>query len=152
MNRQRQRFCLCRGTPKGFTIMELMVVIAVIIVRAGLLMPAFAKVRSFSRRTQCANNLKQIGIALHLYAANNNGDFPAEPWGTNLVSGGYLDVAEIFDCPAHDYVGIISAPDYWYVSGLDDAISSSTLIAGCYDNCHNGLENKLCVDGRIICE
>ena len=89
---------------RGFTLIELLVVIAIIAILIALLLPAVQQAREAARRTQCKNNMKQIGLAFHNYHDVSNTfsyswmlgqDFNAGVWGVQILP--YLDQAPLWD-------------------------------------------------------
>ena len=75
-----------RRRPRAFTLIELLVVIAVIAILAAILFPVFAQAREKARQAACLSNIKQIGIAVHLYAQDYDETLPGSGATTDPIS------------------------------------------------------------------
>ena len=97
-----------RPKPHAFTLVELLVVIAVIAILASLLLPALAGAKKRARAVQCLHNLKQIGASAHMYANDNDNIIQLDSlipgsgsWASILFTNVNLQQREIFLCPSY---------------------------------------------------
>lgn len=116
---------------RGFTLIELLVVIAIIAILAAMLFPVFARAREKARQVVCMSNMKQLGMAFGMYAA----DYQRLPWDDLTVGGApegtaptwtwrlmiypYVRNADIFVCPTAPALSTFDGtfPDYDQTAG-----------------------------------
>jgi prepilin-type N-terminal cleavage/methylation domain-containing protein/prepilin-type processing-associated H-X9-DG protein len=120
----------------GFTLIELLVVIAIIAILAAILFPVFARAREAARGTSCRSNIRQLGMAAHMYAQDYDELFPCDyypcnsstthavlvgqllPYMKNMPifycpDGSKMNLPDVVDTPANEAAGNIG---YYYYS------------------------------------
>ena len=87
---------------RAFSLIELLVVVAIIGILASLLLPALNRAKEAARATACLNNLKQWGTATHLFAGENDDFLPKDgsPNGTSVNEGWYIDLPRVMGLPS----------------------------------------------------
>jgi prepilin-type N-terminal cleavage/methylation domain-containing protein len=100
---------------RGFTLVELLVVLAILAMLASLLLPALARAREHARRIQCISNLKQVSLGFKIYTHDHEGNYPwhtpvsdggtygpfaAAPWRNFLAAANELTTPRLLVCPS----------------------------------------------------
>jgi len=106
----------------GFTLVELLVVVAILALLAAIIFPAFGRVRENARRASCASNMKQIGLALSMYVNDYDGWYPESQYYTGTAW---------FNPPRYCLMQYMQSPQLWECpSNQENSCSGCTLADG----------------------
>lgn len=143
-----------RRQRRGFTLIELLVVIAIIAVLIALLLPAVQQAREAARRTQCKNNLKNIGLALHNYHDSSR-VFPYA-WGSNeeLWSAmilPYLDQSGLYNTLLWKYPGAGQPENIAACQQVLSVFRCPSMIQPVRED-YNGIDGRVPTSYRVVAD
>ena len=134
-----------RRSRHGFTLVELLIVIAIVILLAALLLPVLSRARETARATACLNNVRQLGIAASAYTLDNRGNLPlflnwlsTQP--RNLTTGSlysYLKSKDVYLCPTDKQaLGLNTSPTLPHPPPIGPVVRNYSYGMNCII-CHN---------------
>jgi prepilin-type N-terminal cleavage/methylation domain-containing protein/prepilin-type processing-associated H-X9-DG protein len=122
---------------KAFTLIELLVVIAIIAILAAILFPVFARARAKAQQAACMSNLKQIALALRMYATDFDDVLPygngggRQWWATTSPLMRYTKSSDIFICPSQEKAFLAN---YHGIIANHFGTNSGSMTSWCYGN------------------
>ena len=164
----------------AFTLIELLIVIAIIALLAAILFPVFAQARAKARQTVCVSNLRQLGTAALLYAQDADGTFPHWDWDYSSATGSrdpnhletlwfnailpYVKNPDVYRCPdttddrslRDNAVWNWTTPALFDQSGIAAALRDRTVSYGMNEGisngylCAPGATDALCTDAGVV--
>ena len=123
----------CRGqrVSPGFSLLELLVVVAIIAILTSMALPSLGRAKELARRVACATNLRQLGVALRMYAHENDGWYPVEELCGNPQSAltgslfpRYVSNRDMFYCPSADQIEPYAQSDEYGGPGGDSVVNT----------------------------
>lgn len=113
------------GGKRAFTIIELLLVVAIFIATFIVLTPVVNRMKDRASDIKCSKNIRLISLALHMYAADHNEAFPGS---LSDLHPNYIKEEKVFDCPASGSVGTAEKPDYEYTAGFTESSPPAEVI------------------------